>query len=130
MASYDKIRILYIDDREEDRPEKTLPKKLQNFFTISHPARSKYVESFKNADEFAPVIADFWFNRKKSVLPAEIIVMDYNLKKWMPAKASSASEEQEHSTLAKDLNPRGSIQNANVEDQTLQTATGKINLPT
>jgi len=100
MADHDKIRILWIDDREEaSRPERKLPQLLSRYFEVSHPYVSDNVQPFKNADQFAPVFSDFWFNDERSIMPVEIVAMDYNLRKWAPHQVDDRSEDEIHQAL-------------------------------
>ena len=83
MKDFDQIRILWIDDREEmdGYPEAQLPQGLDEWFQIVHHSASKEAMSYREANEFAPVLQRFWFGNNRDILPAEIIATDYNLSK-------------------------------------------------
>jgi hypothetical protein len=88
MTTYDKLRILWIDDREADSPtyqypQPELPKEYEPFFTIiRHPKGG--LSSVRTPQEFSDLFGPFWAGIDRSVFPAEIIAMDYVLSKWSP----------------------------------------------
>ena len=102
MRAFDRIRVLWIDDREEmdGYPEGQItPPEFQRWFEIVHPASGEEALSFRSAKEFAPVIHGFWFADDSAVLPAEIIATDYNLSK----RAGVAVIDQTHEEVDRDL---------------------------
>lgn len=103
MSTYDKIRVLWIDDREEmdGYPEGQItPPEYQEWFEIVHPDSKDEALSFRSATEFAPVVRGFWFADDTSILPAEIIATDYNLSK----RAGVAVVDQTAEEVDEDLN--------------------------
>ncbi|MEW8508403.1 MAG: hypothetical protein AB2598_17040 [Candidatus Thiodiazotropha sp.] len=103
MNGYDKIRVLWIDDREEmdGYPEgQIVPHEYQDWFEIVHPGTKDEALSFRSAMEFAPVVRGFWFSDDTSILPAEIIATDYNLSK----RGGVAVVDQTDVEVDKDLN--------------------------
>lgn len=102
MSTYDKIRVLWIDDREEmdGYPEGQItPPEYQEWFEIVHPGSKDEALSFRSATEFAPVVRGFWFADDRSILPAEIIATDYNLSK----RAGVAVVDQTYEEVDEDL---------------------------
>jgi len=83
MNATDRIRILWIDDREEmdGYPEAHLPQEFDEWFEIVHHSPSKLPMSYRSAKEFMPCLQKFWFGKNRDILPAEIIATDYNLAK-------------------------------------------------
>lgn len=103
MSIYDKIRVLWIDDRDEmdGYPEGQItPSEYQEWFEIVHPGSRDEALSFRSATEFAPVVRRFWFADDISILPAEIIATDYNLSK----RAGVAVVDQTDKEIDEDLN--------------------------
>lgn len=90
MAAYDKLRILWIDDREADDPtyqypEPELPATYQPYFTIiRHPQGG--LSSVRSPREFSDLFGPFWAGVDRRSFPAEIIAMDYVLTKWAAEK--------------------------------------------
>lgn len=88
MPAYDKLRILWIDDREGDHPryqypEPELPEEYQPYFTIArYPGGG--LSSVRNPKEFSDVFRPFWAGVDRSMFPVEIVAMDYVLTKWSP----------------------------------------------
>ena len=103
MSVYDKIRVLWIDDREEmdGYPEGQIsPPEFKQWFKIVHPVSGDEALSFRSANEFVPVLHKFWFEDEDSILPAEIIATDYNLSK----RAGVAVLDQTVEEVDRDLN--------------------------
>ena len=103
MSTFDKIRVLWIDDREEmdGYPEAEItPPEYKQWFEIVHPGSIDESLSFRSVKEFAPVFQEFWFKGDSSVLPAEIIATDYNLSK----QSGVAVLDQTAKQIDKDLN--------------------------
>jgi len=98
MAAYDKINIVWIDDNEriEGLPELSLGE-MEPFFRVVHPAafsegkHTGKLVPFRRPEEFAEALRGFWFDHDRQVLPAEIVVMDYNLKKLHKLTAEDES---------------------------------------
>lgn len=93
----DKIRVLWIDDRERGKsafPEADLPVNLGEWFEIAHHQKDGHAWSYVSADDFSPVFNKFWNNKNRDVLPAEIVAMDYNLKKSSGLKIGGISREE------------------------------------
>jgi len=86
----DKIRILWIDDDRSSAG--SFPEELCQFFEVVHFAKGG-VEPFRNADEFAPVLRKFWYQQDRSVLPVEIILMDYNLSQGEAVQEGFSSQD-------------------------------------
>ena len=106
MRDDNKIRILWIDDRERVSgfPQKKLPKEFVDYFCIAHPNNAEdYDMSYGTAETFMEVFKEFWFSKNFDYLPAEIIAMDYNLKK-RPA-ADRSDEKYDPSSLIDDGSP-------------------------
>lgn len=85
MSDYDKIKILWIDDRESGSsalPESTLPEPFAQWFKITHHQGQDSSFSYQSIDDFLPVFKRFWEDEERGVLPAEIVTMDYNLSKY------------------------------------------------
>ena len=102
MSTYDKIRVLWIDDREEmdGYPEGQItPPEYQEWFEIVHPGSRDEALSFRSATEFTPVVKGFWFSDDTTILPAEIIATDYNLSK----RAGVAVVDQTDAEVDEDL---------------------------
>lgn len=94
---YDKIRILWIDDREAGtaaHPEDVLTDELSKWFTITHHQKDEKAWSYISVADFVPHFEDFWFDDNRSVLPPDLIVMDYNLGKLTGLKESKRSREE------------------------------------
>jgi hypothetical protein len=98
MAAYDKLRILWIDDREADDPtyqypEPELPKEYEPYFTIIRHPRGG-LSSVRNPQEFSDLFGPFWAGVDRESFPAEIIAMDYVLSKWSPEEIKSRSDRK------------------------------------
>lgn len=105
MNDFDKIRVLWIDDREEadGYPESQItPMEYQKWFEIVHPFSHDDALSFRSVNEFTPVITKFWFDGDSSVLPAEIIATDYNLSKLGGTGVGSQNSKDVENQIAQD----------------------------
>ena len=83
IIAMDKIKVLWIDDREEmdGTPENSLPKGYEQWFSVVHHSTSEELQSYRSTEEFLPLLKDFWFDENSDILPVEIIATDYNLAK-------------------------------------------------
>lgn len=118
MKTINKIRILWIDDREEmdGIPEAHLPDGFDEWFEIVHHSSSEEAMSYRSAKEFAPVLQKFWFDKNYDILPVEIIATDYNLLYCGGLARSEKSTEE----MAKIFRPDGN----NVATSTSDVITG------
>ena len=103
MAAYDKLRILWIDDREADDPtyqypEPELPKEYEPYFTIIRHPRGG-LSSVRSPREFSDLFGPFWAGVDHGSFPAEIIAMDYVLTKWAPEEVRSRPDRKVEDAL-------------------------------
>jgi hypothetical protein len=97
MNTYDKIRVLWIDDREEmdGFPEEQItPSEYQSWFEIVRRGNHDGL-SFRSVNEIIPVVKDFWFEKDTSILPVEIIATDYNLTKIGGAASGNQTTKEQ-----------------------------------
>lgn len=86
---FDKIRILWIDDREnaEGYPQKMLPvtDRYNDFFHIAHPSTTEEdAYSYRSTEDFMDGFNRHWYQQEDhpcDYFPVEIIATDYNLNK-------------------------------------------------
>ena len=103
MTAYDKLRILWIDDREGDHPkyqypEPELPQEYQQYFTIIRHPRGG-LSTVRNPREFSELFRPFWAGRDRSAFPAEIVAMDYVLSKWSPEEVKVRQDKKTEDAL-------------------------------
>ena len=85
--AFDKIRILWIDDRElvDGQPEKQLPSTngYREYFWVAHPSTTEdQVFSYRTASDFMEEFNKLWYENEETpceTFPVEIIAADYNL---------------------------------------------------
>lgn len=80
MTSYEKIRILWIHDTD-DEPGITLPDEYDQYFSVVtklNDGKTFFVDSM---GIFKPILERFWFEKDNDQLPVEIMAVDYDLSK-------------------------------------------------
>lgn len=99
MAEFDRLRILWIDDRQviDGLPEPALPTELQQYFEVAHPKSSpESIHSYASAEEFMDEFIKLWRahpDHPCDYLPAEIVAIDYHLEKKHGAVGGSLGDD-------------------------------------
>ena len=93
-----RIRILWIDDCEgQDAgymyPEKALPEEFAKVFQIVKHREIPGPSTIRTPADFPICFDGFWSQGDTDLFPADIVAMDYNLKKWVDTSIDTEEAE-------------------------------------